>query len=100
MNYPPLPLVVTPRPKRKLLDQRDWYNAIRDGLGDQFYREMLDALVYLESNYRTPPFVKGRKDIQRYFTTGGSFRWLIYFRVQEDKIVVPAIMHPSQQPRY
>ena len=100
MNYPSLPIIVTPRPQKLLLAQRDWYNTKQDGLGDQFYNEMLDALTYLEANYHTAPFVKGRKDIQRFVTTGGSFRWLNYFRVQKNKIVVPSIVHPSRKPRY
>lgn len=100
MNYPPLPLIVLSRAKTRLLEQRDYYEAKEAGLGNKFYDEMLDALAWLEANYKTPPFVKGRKDIQRYVTSGRSFRWLIYFRVKNGEIVVPSIIHPSQRPRY
>jgi len=100
MNYPPLPLIVRTGPKAKLLAQRDYYNALEDGLGDRFYKEMLDELAWLEANYHVPPVVQGHPELRRYVTNGKSFRWLVYFRVQKGEIVVASIIHPSQKPRY
>jgi hypothetical protein len=76
MNYPPLPAIITPRTQGKLLKQRDWYNAQEEGLGDQFYDEILDAIEYLESNYNVPPFDKGSKGVKR-FINPKRFPWLI-----------------------
>ncbi|MCE0497580.1 MAG: hypothetical protein LV481_06510 [Methylacidiphilales bacterium] len=70
MNYPRLPAMITPRAKAKLLAQRDWYNGQQDGLGDRFYKEVLDSLAYLEENYNVPPFDKGGKEVKRYINRG------------------------------
>ena len=97
MNYPRLPAIITPRAKAKLLAQRDWYNGQQAGLGDRFYKEILDAVAYLEENYNVPPFDKGSKDIKRYVNRG-AFPWLIYFKVYGDHLAIASFSHPKQRP--
>jgi hypothetical protein len=83
MNYPRLPAVVTPRAKA--------------GLGDLFYGEILDAVVYLEENYNVPPFDKGNKDVKRHVNRG-DFPWLIYYKILSDHLAVAAFSHPKEKP--
>jgi hypothetical protein len=55
LNHPPLPIIVRPRVKTKLLEHRDYYNAREAGLGNKFYTEMLDALAWVQANYKRRP---------------------------------------------
>ncbi len=72
-----------------------WYETQRAGLGDEFLAEILIVLDAVLVNPKLFPIVhrETRRALIHRFPFG------IYYRVEEESIVVIAIMHGTRHPR-
>nr|VFJ96960.1 MAG: Plasmid stabilization system protein ParE [Candidatus Kentron sp. H]VFJ97570.1 MAG: Plasmid stabilization system protein ParE [Candidatus Kentron sp. H]VFK03006.1 MAG: Plasmid stabilization system protein ParE [Candidatus Kentron sp. H] len=72
-----------------------WYERQRDGLGDEFLDEASTTLAAISDNPSLYPVVHGniRRALIHRFPFG------MYYRVEEETIVVVAVMHGSRHPR-
>lgn len=72
-----------------------WYEAQRAGLGNEFIDEVERAFQKITgapSSYRTLHRETRRATLQR-------FPFGVFYRIQEQTIVVVAVMHSSRDPR-
>lgn len=72
-----------------------WYEAQREGLGGEFLNEMLSIFETISENPNLFPIV--HRDTHRALIH--RFPFGIYYRIEEESIVVVAIMHGSRHPR-
>lgn len=73
-----------------------WYERQREGLGQEFLDEALNAFHAISENPHLFPLVhrRTRRVLMRRFPFG------IYYRVESDVLVVVAVMHASRHPRH
>lgn len=84
-----------PEAEQDLADAAAWYERHREGLGHEFLDEVLAMLVSIAE---TPLIYSdvhrnAKRAIIRRFPFG------IYFRVENETIIVLAVMHASRHPR-
>jgi plasmid stabilization system protein ParE len=86
---------VRPEARDDIEQASTWYERQRPGLGDNFLEQVLDALDRIAENPETYPVVhrQTRRAVLRRFPFG------VFYRVEDDAIVVIAIMHGSRDPR-
>lgn len=72
-----------------------WYEKQREGLGGEFLDEVLIACKRISENPNICPVVhkRTRRAIINRFPFG------IYFRIEENSIVVVAVIHGSRHPK-
>ena len=88
-------LVFRPEAEAELLDARAWYEAERVALGAVFAAAVETAVTAILNNPLAYPRVKGdtrRAPIRR-------SPYAVYFRPNEDEIIVLAVMHGRRHPR-
>lgn len=71
-----------------------WYDEQRAGLGEEFIREIDEALGKAAAAPQRHPVVF--RDIRR--AVARRFPFAIYFRVRSDQLVVLAVFHGSRDP--
>ena len=84
-----------PEAERDLADAADWYEAQRQGLGNEFLDEVLTTLSSVaEAPMMYPNIYRStrRAIIHR-------FPFSVYYRAESATIVVVAVMHGSRNPR-
>jgi plasmid stabilization system protein ParE len=86
---------LTEEADRHLTAAAKWYERQRPGLGIEFLDQALTALPRLVEHPLRYPIV--RRDIRR--APMARFPYGIYFRVEQSKIVIVAIMHAGRRPR-
>ncbi len=75
---------------------RDWYDARKDGLGDEFFQEFQSMLDLSGGNpERFPLSSLGRRKV-----TLRRFPYAIYFRVSLDRIRILVLCHEKRHPDY
>lgn len=74
----------------------DYYESCSTGLGKQFAQEIQKSLCYITQYPHAWTLV--RKDIRRYIIN--RFPYAILYYIDQDKIVVVAVMNSRQQPDY
>jgi plasmid stabilization system protein ParE len=86
---------VRPEARDDIEQASTWYERQRPGLGDNFLEQVLDALDRIAENPETYPIVhrQTRRAVLRRFPFG------VFYRVEDDAIVVIAIIHSNQDPR-
>ena len=90
-----LHLVISPAAEADMDEARSWYEQRQQGLGDDFVLCVSDALASVCRNPETfPPLHKGvrRATIRR-------FPYGIFYRVEDDNLVVLAVLHDRRGPR-
>ena len=90
-----LPLLLHPAAYGDLDASRDWYEAKRQGLGDEFLAEVKSAFETIRQfpEARAVEF----KNVRRALVT--RFTHVIYYRIVSDIIEVVAVHHGSRHPR-
>jgi plasmid stabilization system protein ParE len=75
-------------------DAFEWYEERETGLGDEFFRALSTATTYISREPKTVKFIEGhfRRVLLRRFPYG------VIFREDDDRIVVFAVFHYSQNP--
>lgn len=90
-----LRIAFRPESEADLLQARDWYERQRSGLGDAFSDRAEEAIVRIQRMPRMYAMVF--RDVRR--AKIRTFPYLIYYRVQPDRIEVIAVLHGSRDPR-
>ena len=80
--------------KGELEDAAVWSDEERPGLGEEFIREIDDAVARAAAAPQRCPVVFG--DIRR--AVARRFPFAVYFRVRSDALVVLAVFHGRRDP--
>jgi plasmid stabilization system protein ParE len=86
---------LTEEADRHLTEAAQWYERQRSGLGCEFLDQALSAFPLLIEHPLRYPLV--RHDIRR--APMAKFPYGIYFRVEQSKVVIVAVMHARRRPR-
>ena len=72
-----------------------WYEEQRQGLGQEFLDEVLSFCKTISENPAMYPVVhrRTRRALIRRFPFG------VYFRIEDEQVIVVAVMHGSRHPR-
>jgi plasmid stabilization system protein ParE len=89
------PIYVRPEARDDIDQASAWYERQRPGLGGDFLDEVLDALDRIACNPELYPVVHRhtRRSVVHRFPFG------IFYCIEDDAIVVVAVMHGSRNPR-
>ena len=74
-----------------------WYQAQRDGLGDEFVVEVQAALDGVVANPRQFPCLRRRPEVRRAITR--RFPHRIFFVLRRDAVVVFRVLHNARADR-
>jgi len=80
--------------KSEFEDAAVWHDEKRPGLGEEFIREIDDAVAKAAAAPQRYPVVFG--DIRR--TVARRFPFAVYFRVRSDALVVLAVFQGRREP--
>ena len=72
-----------------------WYEAQREGLGDEFLQVVQDALESIAAFPESAPLVQ--RDIRRQLLR--RFPYGLFYRLIQDQVVVVACFHAKRSPR-
>jgi toxin ParE1/3/4 len=89
------PVRIQPRAKSQMAEAHDWYEARREGLGQEFLDEVARTLQLIGQNPTLHPIHHGR--IRRVMTR--RFPYLVFYLVDDDAAVVVAVLHASRDPQ-
>lgn len=84
-----------PEAEADIEEAATWYEAQREALGDEFLDEMLSVFDTISDNPNLFPIV--HRDTHRALIH--RFPFGIYYRIEDESIVVVAVMHGSRHPR-
>jgi plasmid stabilization system protein ParE len=73
----------------------DWYDIKQLGLGDRFYKDLLNEFEKIKQNPKLYSFYN--KDFKRAILK--HFPYLIIFKVTENEIVIYSIIYGGRNPR-
>lgn len=82
----------------ELMSAAKWYDAEREGLGDELLIEAHHALMAIEEMPRAWPLAPGSRGARRFVCK--RFPYIVYYLVRDDAIWVVAFAHTSRQPGY
>jgi plasmid stabilization system protein ParE len=90
------PVVFHPDAGQEARDARDYYEALREGLGDDFKGEVDAALARIQKN----PELHGAvlRAIRNCLLH--RFPYSIYYEELDDQIWIAAVAHHSRRPKY
>jgi toxin ParE1/3/4 len=88
-------VIFRPQAENEAHSARRWYEEQKPGLGVRFAAAIDETLQRIASNPSAFPVIHGevRRAVVRRFPYG------VYFRVQEDELVIIAVMHGRRHPR-
>jgi toxin ParE1/3/4 len=87
--------VARPEAEQDLVEARDWYEARRIGLGEEFLLAVEEVLGrVLESPESYPVVYRGVR-----WARLRRFPYLVYYRVKNETVEVLAVLHGSRHPR-
>ena len=90
-----LPIVIS-RPARREFDgAADWYELERSGLGERFIRAVNARLEQIGNDPLR--YAIEFQDIRCANISGFPY-YVIYYRVEDDKVVIVSIFHSSRDP--
>jgi len=89
-------LIIRPEAQKEIDEAIFWYNEIREGLELDFFNEMSDVLNYIQKYPKH--FQKRYKKIRIRFTK--KFDYGIHYIVEENLVVVIAVIHVKRKPKY
>jgi plasmid stabilization system protein ParE len=86
--------IIAPEAARDMAEARDWYNARRVGLGDEFFRSV-EACV--EAICRTPELhERVRENYRRALLR--RFPFAVYFEYENGVVTIYSVCHTSRDP--
>ena len=88
-------VVFRPQAEGEVLEVRDWYEARRSGLGQEFAQAVNEIIGRIVENPLA--YQQAHKETRRAVLS--RFPYAIYYRVTDDEIVVQAVhgrQHPSR----
>jgi plasmid stabilization system protein ParE len=88
-------VVFRPEAQADLLQTREWYEQQQPGLGNGFSNKAEEAIVRIQEMPRM--YATVFQDVRR--AKIRRFPYLIYYRVQQDRIEVIAVLHGSRDPK-
>jgi toxin ParE1/3/4 len=88
-------VVVRPESQADLRETREWYEHQQPGLGDAFLDRVDDTIVRIQKMPRM--YATVFRDVRRVKIR--RFPYLIYYRLQQSRIEVIAVLHGSRDPR-
>lgn len=86
---------VRPEATDELLEERSWYEARAPGLGLEFTRAVQACIATVRRDPEAFPVV--HRDVRRALLR--RFPYGLYYRVEEDGIVLLACFHASRDPK-
>jgi toxin ParE1/3/4 len=89
-----LPIVLRPEVEQDLRFARDWYEARREGLGDEFSTQV--SQMFNTLGKMPEMFAVTWKDIRKCRLT--RFPYNVYYRDFADRVEILAVVHASRQP--
>jgi len=81
---------------REFLEAIDYYESAEPGLGASFYNELIATVVRIEEGPDAWPVLEG--EVRRCLTH--RFPYGVLYRVEEDSILILAVMHLHRRPDY
>jgi plasmid stabilization system protein ParE len=90
-----LPIALTPDARDDIDDARAWYEVQQTGRGDAFLDEVRDQLTVIEQN----PHQYGLVSRKVRAAPLPASKYIIYYRIETNQVVVTAVMHASANPR-
>lgn len=88
------PLVIEPEAEEDIRSARDWYEAQREGLGEDFTLCLDACFGTVQQQPRS--FQKVRKTARRALVH--RFPYLVLFVAQRDAVIVIGVFHTSRDP--
>lgn len=82
-------VIIRPRAEADLLDARQWYDAQRDGLGNEFLDEVKRAIILLEKKADQRPLYY--QDFRRLLTR--RFPYKFFYRIEGSRVIVFRVLH-------
>ena len=87
-------LVLWPEARQDLQDAHDWHEDQRGGLGVEFMEEIQGALERIRNHPLRWAAIE--EDVRRCLTK--RFPYGVFYLVEEERIVVLAVMHQAKDP--
>jgi toxin ParE1/3/4 len=89
------PPILRPEAAADVEEACRWYEARRQGLGDEFLEVVGEALEFIGAHHESAPIVHrdARRQLLRRFPHG------IFYRVIQDQVVVLGCFHARRNPR-
>lgn len=88
-------LIVRPVAEEELADAMEWYERQRVGLGDQLLEAVKSTMAAIREN--PGAFAAVHREIRRALVS--RFPYGVFFVVEEERLVVVAIMHLKRDPK-
>lgn len=88
-------VVTTPDARDDIDDARTWYENQQPGRGDTFLDELRDHLNAIGQN----PHQHGRVTRVTRAAQLPNSKYIVYYRIESDQVVVTAVQHASADPR-
>jgi len=82
----------------ELMSAAKWYDAERDGLGDELLGEMNRALIAIEESPQTWPLVPASRGARRFVCK--RFPYVVYYLLRDNAVWIVAFAHTSRHPGY
>jgi plasmid stabilization system protein ParE len=76
-----------------LVEAREWYEAQRAGLGDEFLASVADAFTRLEESPEQFPVYY--RDFRRVLMN--RFPYKVFFRIEGDLVIVFRVLHAARE---
>ncbi|MDM8536878.1 type II toxin-antitoxin system RelE/ParE family toxin [Desulfobacterales bacterium HSG17] len=72
-----------------------WYEMQREGLGDEFLNEVINTFETISDN----PYMYVAVHRNTHRALIHRFPFAVYYRIEEDSLVVVAVIHGSRHPK-
>lgn len=82
--------------EQDIVEAAEWYERQRIGLGKRFVAEVRAVFAQLRMNPQL--FTKRHKDIHT--ATVKVFPYMVHYLVEEQSVIVVAVLHTSRNPKY
>lgn len=85
----------------ELLAAMLYYENCRDGLGQEFYKQVADAMATIAQDPLRHPTLEGQRSTRKFRRTAlKRFPYIIVYEVREDETLIVAVAHSARQPGY
>jgi plasmid stabilization system protein ParE len=89
-----LPVIIRPEAEADLAEARDWYAGRREGLVDEF--ELCVEEVFERIGRMPDLHAELYRGVRRSLVR--RFPYAVYYRAEQDRVVVIAVMHTRRNP--
>jgi len=90
--------ILLPKAYQELLDAWEWYERIKEGLGDRFRSEIQVSIDYILKN----PYYFELKSREYREASTKIFPYLIVYKIEEEnnRILIVSVFHSSRNPSF